>query len=108
MLSEKGDYGAVITSLAMKDRSYRTELIADPKGVIERTLGTRLPSEVDVRILEESSKTIFLVLPPFVQGESLVDRGHDEVAGLSATHVSCCQCSHTKPDTRKECGNRQF
>ena len=43
--------------------SFRQRLLYDPLGVIEQELGSRLPEGVEVRVVEESADTIYLVLP---------------------------------------------
>ena len=34
-----------------------------PKGTVEQELGTQLPEGVEVRVVEESAQSIYLVLP---------------------------------------------
>ena len=38
-------------------------LLADPHAALEEELGARLPKEVEVRAVEETPDTIYLVLP---------------------------------------------
>ncbi len=54
---------AQLIDRAMKDETFRQELLHDPKGVFERELGIRLPEHVTVQVLEESPSTVHLVLP---------------------------------------------
>ena len=49
---------------SLEDESFRQGLLADPKSVMERELGRKLPAGVEVRVLEEASDTLYLVLPP--------------------------------------------
>jgi hypothetical protein len=68
---------------SMEDEEFRQRLLDDPKGTIEQELGSRLPEGVEVRVLEESAQTIYLVLPsasPLGQGE-LSDQELEAVAG---------------------------
>jgi hypothetical protein len=46
----------------LEDASFRQKLLADPRAAIEDELETRLPEEV--RVVEETAETIYLVLPP--------------------------------------------
>jgi hypothetical protein len=48
---------------SLQDDVFRQQLLADPRAIIERELGTRLPEEVTVVAVEESADTIYLVLP---------------------------------------------
>jgi hypothetical protein len=69
---------------SMEDEEFRQRLLDDPKGTIEQELGSRLPEGVEVRVLEESAQTIYLVLPsasPLGQGEELSDQELEAVAG---------------------------
>ena len=59
-------------------------LLEDPKGAVEEELGTRLPEDVRVVAVEETSDTIYLVLPsdsPLGEGSELSDRELESVAG---------------------------
>ena len=74
-----------IVQRSIGDESFRQRLLDDPKGTVEEELGTQLPDNVEVRVVEESAETIYLVLPsasPLVgQGGELSDRDLDAVAG---------------------------
>jgi hypothetical protein len=69
---------------SMEDEAFRQRLLDDPKGTIEQELGRGLPEDVQVRAVEESADTIYLVLPsatPVGQGGELSDQELDGVAG---------------------------
>jgi hypothetical protein len=48
---------------SLQDESCRQRLLADPMGTVEEELGTRLPADVEVRAVEETPDTVYLVLP---------------------------------------------
>lgn len=48
---------------AAEDEGFRQDLIKHPKAVVERTLGTWLPEEVQIRVLEESESNFHFVIP---------------------------------------------
>ena len=48
---------------SIQDDSFRQRLLDDPKAAVEQELGTQLPEGVEVRVVEESAQTIYLVLP---------------------------------------------
>ena len=65
---------------------------------MEEELGTRLPEGVQVRAVEETAQTIYLVLPnssPLGEGEELSDQELEAVAGGGSTEAgdwsSTCQ-----------------
>ena len=47
----------------LEDEPYRRRLLEDPKAAVEEELGARLPEGVQVRAVEETVETIYLVLP---------------------------------------------
>src|SRR5687768_5628037 len=69
---------------SLQDEEFRQRLLDDPKGTLEQEIGRGLPEGVQVRVLEESSDTIYLVLPSAsVVGGSLSDVALEAVAGAS-------------------------
>jgi hypothetical protein len=70
---------------SLQDESLRQALLADPRAALEQALGTRLPAEVQVRAVEETADTIFLVLPSASpvggEGGELSDQELEAVAG---------------------------
>ena len=81
---------------SLQDEDFRQRLLDDPKGTIEQELGTRLPEGMDVRVVEESAQTIYLVLPsasPTGQGGELSDQELDAVAGGDAGGCWATECT---------------
>jgi hypothetical protein len=84
---------------SLEDSSFRQRLLDDPKGTIEQGLGIRLPESIEVRVVEESAQTIYLVLPsvsPTGQGGELSDQELDAVAGgegdiINVKQTDICQ-----------------
>ena len=70
---------------SLKDEEFRQRLLDDPKGTPEQELGSALPEGVQVRVVEESADTIYLVLPSASAlgqgGDELSDRELEAVAG---------------------------
>jgi hypothetical protein len=48
---------------ALKDEDFRQELVANPKAVVEKEIGAKLPEELDIKVLEETEDTLYMVLP---------------------------------------------
>jgi hypothetical protein len=77
---------------SLEDEDFRQRLLDDPKGTIEQELEIQLPESVEVRALEESAETIYLVLPnasPVGQGGELSDQELDAVAGGEEVSANC-------------------
>ena len=48
---------------AMKDESFRKQLIENPGAAIEAETGMKIPGAMNIKVLEEDQKTFYLVLP---------------------------------------------
>jgi hypothetical protein len=62
-LKTRKDLEIHLITRALKDESFRAELIANPKTVIEQEIGSKLPDELEITVLEETDDTIYMVLP---------------------------------------------
>ena len=74
---------AQLIDRAMQDETFRQELRRDPKGVVARELGIRVPENFTLQVLEEDPTTVYLVLPSPVAraGAELSDAELEGVAG---------------------------
>jgi Nitrile hydratase, alpha chain len=82
---------------SLEDEEFRQRLLDDPKGTMEHELGGRLPEGVEVRAVEETADTIYLVLPsasPLGEGVELSDQELEQVAG-GRTEVTCYDTCET-------------
>jgi hypothetical protein len=88
-----------IAQRSLEDEDFRQKLLDDPKGTVEQELGTQLPEGVQVRVLEETADTIYLVLPSTSavgEGGELSDEALEAVAsGSSAGSGACSICAWT-------------
>jgi Nitrile hydratase, alpha chain len=70
---------------SIEDEEFRQRLLDDPKGTVEQELGRGLPEGVQVRVVQESADTIYLVLPSASalggQGGDLSDEALEAVSG---------------------------
>ena len=69
---------------SLQDDAFRQRLLEDPRATMEQELGVRLPEEVQVRAVEETAQTAYLVLPgasPAGEEGELSDRELEAAAG---------------------------
>lgn len=81
-----------IVRRSLEDESFRQQLLADPKAAVERELGTPLPEGVRVVAVEETTDTVFLVLPHTSTGSragELSDQDLEAVAGGTGAWATC-------------------
>jgi hypothetical protein len=73
---------------SMEDEDFRQRLLDDPRGTLEQEVGGRLPESIEVRVVEESTDTIYLVLPSASavgEGLEISDQELEAVAGGGST-----------------------
>jgi hypothetical protein len=82
---------------AWKDDAFRQALRTDPRDAVERELGGKLPAGLQVKVVEESVDTFYLVLPAKPDraptGE-LTDQQLEAVAGGGWSGSDCGTCDN--------------
>jgi hypothetical protein len=79
---------------SLQDEDFRQKLLDDPKATVEQELATQLPEDVQVRVVEESADTIYLVLPftpADLQTGELSDQDLSAVAGGDGPLTPWCE-----------------
>jgi hypothetical protein len=81
-LAARKDAEGALISPAWRDPAFKKQVLADPKGTVEKALGPSLPRGVTVTVLEEGPTAMVLSLPtpPLAEGE-LSDLELEQVAG---------------------------
>jgi hypothetical protein len=83
IIVSRKDVREALVRTALKDVSFRESLVANPKLVVERALGTKLPEDMEVVVVQETDEKMFIVLPmelPFETGD-LSDAELEQIAG---------------------------
>jgi hypothetical protein len=57
------EFEARLIVLAWKDEEFRKRLLQDPKKVFAEQIGSDLPSDLKIKVLEETPDQFYLVLP---------------------------------------------
>jgi hypothetical protein len=84
---KRAEWERTLVQRSMEDEDFRQRLLDDPKGTVEQELGTQLPEGVQVRVVEETADTIYLVLPSASvvgEGGEISDQELEAVAGAGA------------------------
>jgi hypothetical protein len=98
---------------SLQDESFRQRLLEDPRATMEQELGVQLPADVQVRAVEETADTIYLVLPsvsPAGGGGEISERELDRVAGgapgptSSGDTCSTAACGYSTCLDDPDCG----
>jgi Nitrile hydratase, alpha chain len=87
------DFELQLIEKAWKDDAFRQVLRSDPRGAVEKELGAKLPAGLQVKLVEESADTFYLVLPAKPDrgpAGQLTDQQLDAVAGGGWTDISGC------------------
>jgi hypothetical protein len=78
----RGQLWDKIVEQAQNNPKYLEKLKSDPRSLMEKQLGTAIPSNVNIKVIEESSDTYYIVLPAIAaEGAELSDADLEKVAG---------------------------
>jgi Nitrile hydratase, alpha chain len=96
------DLQADIIAKAWKDEAFKQELLSNPNATL-KALGLKVPSNVEVQVIEETANKVYLVLPSkpsVITDTELSDEQLEAVAGgrmaeatkklTSKTVTKCC------------------
>lgn len=98
-MSQQNPMQDQIIAKAMKEETFRQELLSDPKTVIARELGISVPQGVTIAVHQDTPTTLHLVLPrraPSAAGAELSDAeleqavGGDIVVDFGGGLPGCC------------------
>ena len=96
-MKKRQEFEKKLIEKAMKDETFRKQLIENPSTTLNIEFGFNPPENVEIKVLEEEPGKIYLVLP-FTSAESSGDELSDaelrSVAGGSyldcATYLTAC------------------
>jgi hypothetical protein len=78
----RGQLWDKIVEQAQKNPKYYDLLMSDPRLLMEKQLGMSIPANVNIKVVEETPDTYYIVLPHIVrEGAELSDSDLENVAG---------------------------
>jgi len=82
MQMTRGEMMDHLAKFASESADYRKALLKDAKAVIAKQFALEIPANINVKVVEDSADTIYVVLPHTVEaGEELSDADLEAVAG---------------------------
>ena len=87
---------------SLQDDAFRQGLLAEPRAAVEEELGTRLPEEVRVVVVEETADTVYLVLP--VRSTEAQEAGELSDRELEAVAGGWMEVPHSQAYPTEACG----
>lgn len=88
MTEDKGitrsDFQHEVVKMAVEDKEFRRQLLANPKEALKSATGLELPPGTELQVLQEDPTHTYIVLPPETAGE-LGDDELEAVAGGAQT-----------------------
>ena len=78
----KRDLETALIEKCWKDTEFKKQVVTDPKGMLERHIGQKLPADFKIFIHEEDATTLHFPLPPAPSNlTELSDEDLERVAG---------------------------
>jgi len=78
----RGQLWDKIVEQAQNNPKYYAMLKSDPRALMEKQLGTAIPASVNIKVIEETADTYYIVVPAFAkEGAELSDSDLEKVAG---------------------------
>ena len=73
---------------AMKDESFRKQLIENPGAAIEDETGMKMPEAMKIIVLEEDPQTVYLVLPQGYSQDTEMELSETELEDIAGGSIT--------------------
>ncbi|MCK6625842.1 MAG: NHLP leader peptide family RiPP precursor [Anaerolineae bacterium] len=93
---QRQEFETMLITKAKADPAFRQALLSQPMATIEQELGFALPEWLEVKVVEETATTLYLVLPPPAEAE-LSDESLEQVSGGATSRPLKFGLSHVDP-----------
>lgn len=81
MAMTRGQVQDLLAKFAADNPKYRDALMKDPKGILEKQLNTAMPASMNVKAVQETADTVYVVIPHLPGEGELDDADLEKVAG---------------------------
>ena len=86
----RGEIQDLLAKFSKSTPSYRAALLKNPKAVLEGQLGSKIPDSINVKAVEETADTMYVVVPYVPEsGAELTDSALEMVAGGKGDTYDC-------------------
>ena len=86
----RGEVQDLLSKFAKSTPSYRAALLKNAKSVVEGQLGAKLPDSIQVKAVEETADTMYVIVPYVpASGSELSDSALEMVAGGKGDSYDC-------------------
>ena len=75
------EYIDKLIARAQRDEDFRAKLVSDPGSAVSEELGVEIPEGLNVRVIEEATDEVVLVLPAAAGAEELSEEELAKAAG---------------------------
>ena len=82
-MNQRQQLEQLLIEKAMKDDSFRKQLIENPIAAIEAEMGMKIPETMKIIVLEEDPQTVYLVLPQVYNQETEMELSESELESVA-------------------------
>ncbi|MBV9444543.1 MAG: NHLP leader peptide family RiPP precursor [Streptosporangiaceae bacterium] len=100
--SGRDEFVARVITRAWKDETYRKRLLQEPKTVLAEELGTAIPDNVEVRVVEETRNIRYIAIP--YKRDNFMAVTDEELAGSEQPPPICPTNTSTAITSPCDCG----
>ena len=86
-LASRKELEAQLIARAWQDDGFKQRLLTDPKAAVSEAVGIDVPSGIEIRVVEETPNTLYLVIPQ--NQTELSDEQLDAASGGSCFTYPC-------------------
>lgn len=76
---------------AVKDQTFRQQILSNPRQVLADEYNVNIPTDMSIQVVEATSDTLYVVLPPKVQVGVVQELSDEELEAIAGgTSIEVC------------------